>query len=361
MLQYRVDLKPAYIPGPPQSPPPGSIPNADKVLERYLKYQDAARLEKHWINERLGWLFTPQSILFAALGFTFSDKLDIDLHAVQTLRTVIPWVGMAFSFVVFLVVLAACVMHRKWTNLMKRCVADHSQAGGDVADLTFGNKPHWPADWSRWSTLFFPAVFFIAWLIILGGSGLTKGVSSQTAPSGPSDTHTLAEASVKVYVASPLGFADSTKSFMNNELIPAIRRSGVEAINPWDTPPKTTEKIKRAKTVMNLNDRKVAWQEVITLLGKANADSIRRSDGVVAVLDGVDVDSGTAAEIGYATALGKWVIGYRQDLRRTGEDEAAEVNLQVEYFIRSNGGAIVHSLDELVHGLEVRRNKQAGE
>ncbi len=166
---------------------------------------------------------------------------------------------------------------------------------------------------------------------------------------------------MKVYVASPLGFANSTKSFMNNELIPAIRHCGVEAINPWDTPPEATEKINHAKTVINLNDRKVAWQEVITLLGKANADSIRRSNGVVAVLDGVDVDSGTAAEIGYATALGKWVIGYRQDLRRTGEDEAAEVNLQVEYFIRSNGGAIVHSLDELVHGLEVRRNKQAGE
>lgn len=55
--------------------------------------------------------------------------------------------------------------------------------------------------------------------------------------------------------------------------------------------------------------------------------------GVVAVLDGVDLDSGTTAEIGYATGPGKWVIGYRCDFRRTGEDVASQVNLRVEFFI----------------------------
>jgi nucleoside 2-deoxyribosyltransferase len=96
---------------------------------------------------------------------------------------------------------------------------------------------------------------------------------------------------------------------------------------------------------------------VIDLLGENNAQDIRKADGVVAVLDGVDVDSGTAAEIGYATALGKWVIGYRSDFRRTGEDETSEVNLQVEFFIRKSGGVIVHTLPELENELKKRCTK----
>jgi uncharacterized damage-inducible protein DinB len=65
------------------------------------------------------------------------------------------------------------------------------------------------------------------------------------------------------------------------------------------------------------------------------------------VLDGVDVDSGTAAEIGYAFARGKPIVGYRGDLRLAADDEALTVNLQVEYFIRASGGDIVATLGEI--------------
>jgi nucleoside 2-deoxyribosyltransferase len=40
-------------------------------------------------------------------------------------------------------------------------------------------------------------------------------------------------------------------------------------------------------------------------LGGDNARAIEQSQVVVAVLDGPDVDSGTASEVGYAAALGK--------------------------------------------------------
>jgi nucleoside 2-deoxyribosyltransferase len=53
---------------------------------------------------------------------------------------------------------------------------------------------------------------------------------------------------------------------------------------------------------------------------------IRRADAVVAVLDGADVDSGTAFEVGYAAALGIPVIGLRTDYR-PGADHG--VNLMV--------------------------------
>lgn len=54
------------------------------------------------------------------------------------------------------------------------------------------------------------------------------------------------------------------------------------------------------------------------------------SDIVVAVLDGVDVDSGTAWEIGYAYAKEKPVIGLRTDFRSLSD---GVVNLMVEMAI----------------------------
>jgi nucleoside 2-deoxyribosyltransferase len=54
--------------------------------------------------------------------------------------------------------------------------------------------------------------------------------------------------------------------------------------------------------------------------------SIRKSDVVVAILDGPDVDAGTCMEIGYAYANKKPIIGVRTDFRAS-EDRG--VNLMV--------------------------------
>lgn len=53
---------------------------------------------------------------------------------------------------------------------------------------------------------------------------------------------------------------------------------------------------------------------------------IDRSDMIIAILDGPDVDSGTSVEIGYANAHKKPVIGVRTDFRAS-EDRG--VNLMV--------------------------------
>jgi nucleoside 2-deoxyribosyltransferase len=66
---------------------------------------------------------------------------------------------------------------------------------------------------------------------------------------------------------------------------------------------------------------------------------------VLAILDGVDVDSGTASEIGYACARGKLIVGYRGDLRLSGDNLDSRVNIQVEYFIRDSGGEVFASVD----------------
>jgi nucleoside 2-deoxyribosyltransferase len=78
---------------------------------------------------------------------------------------------------------------------------------------------------------------------------------------------------------------------------------------------------------------------------------IREAAGVLAVLDGYDVDSGTAAEIGYAAALGRPVVGLRSDLRITGDNEETLVNLQVEWFIAESGGDLATDLPGAIRTL----------
>ena len=72
---------------------------------------------------------------------------------------------------------------------------------------------------------------------------------------------------------------------------------------------------------------------------------LQRCDLLVAVLDGVDVDSGTAFDLGYACALGKPAVGLRTDtrgflLRRHPGEPPPEVNIMVRF-----------SLDAYVHDL----------
>jgi len=79
-----------------------------------------------------------------------------------------------------------------------------------------------------------------------------------------------------------------------------------------------------------------------------NVEGIERADIVVAVLDGVDVDSGTAWEIGYAMARGKPVVGIRTDFRTLGCEGA--VNLMIGRSVRvicRNAGELLAELGKL--------------
>lgn len=72
---------------------------------------------------------------------------------------------------------------------------------------------------------------------------------------------------------------------------------------------------------------------------------------------GADGISNSAAEIGFAFAIGKTIIGYRGDVRTTADNLSARVNLQVEGFILESGGEIVYSIDQLVLLLSKIREK----
>lgn len=152
----------------------------------------------------------------------------------------------------------------------------------------------------------------------------------------------------RAYIASPYGFAEATRPFMYERLLPAVKRAGYDPVNPWDLAPDSQREIEKAGSIDSLSERAAALGRINGALGKTNADAIMACDIVVAVLDGVDVDSGVAAEIGFASALGKRVYGYRGDFRLAADNLGGTVNLQVEHFIRSSGGGIANTLDGLV-------------
>ena len=82
-------------------------------------------------------------------------------------------------------------------------------------------------------------------------------------------------------------------------------------------------------------------------IAKKNEDLLLQSDYILAILDGSDIDSGTAAEIGIGYAHGKKIYGYRGDFRWSGDNLGTKINLQVEYCIRESGGSIFYSIEEL--------------
>ena len=83
-----------------------------------------------------------------------------------------------------------------------------------------------------------------------------------------------------------------------------------------------------------------------------NRDAIRTSDLVVANLNGITTDDGTAWELGYAAALQKPAIGIFTDWRKRFEGEEV-VNLMISRSL----DIIVQSLDELVSVLREYREQ----
>lgn len=140
---------------------------------------------------------------------------------------------------------------------------------------------------------------------------------------------------MKVFIAGPL-FSQAEKEF-NTKLDEFLRKNGFETVLPqrdigevWKT---------------NVNHRKIYEMDL---------HAIEKADVVVAVLDGPDVDSGTAFEIGYATAKGKTVIGLKTDTRIFAPSE--EVNNMILQSVRR----IVKDFESLLMVLKEIREAEEG-
>ena len=144
----------------------------------------------------------------------------------------------------------------------------------------------------------------------------------------------------RAYVASPLGFTAAGRDWYGRVYLPALA-TVIEPVDPWAL---TTER--EVVTALNAGREAELWREV----GARNITAIRSSQLLVALLDGQELDSGTASEVGFAAGLGLRCFGLRTDLREIGE-RGSIVNLQVQAFIETSGGRILSSLEELVGAL----------
>lgn len=124
-----------------------------------------------------------------------------------------------------------------------------------------------------------------------------------------------------------------------------LENAGFEVLDPWNHG--LDEEIKRVISSTDVVERKTAIETLSRRIGVRNENLIQRSDGIFAVLDGAEVDSGVAAEIGYGYGLGKPVCGLRTDVRDMGDLPGLAINLQVLRFIEASGGVLIRSVEEI--------------
>lgn len=132
---------------------------------------------------------------------------------------------------------------------------------------------------------------------------------------------------LKVYLAGPL-FTLAERSF-NAELDIALTSHGYNCTLPQNFCEGIPGPIRKAKLCL---------------------EELRTSDIIVLNCDGVDVESGTAFEAGYAYARGKPIIAYRTDFRSGGDNALWPMSLMVgnhvKVFIQER---LFHKLEESLH------------
>jgi nucleoside 2-deoxyribosyltransferase len=148
----------------------------------------------------------------------------------------------------------------------------------------------------------------------------------------------------RCYLASPLGFSEAGRDYYARRYVPALAEH-VEPVDPWtlSLPAEFAAAAAAGRT-----------HEFGIEVGARNADAIGAAALLIAQLDGQEVDAGTAAEVGYAAALGLPCLAIRSDLRASGEP-GMRCNLQLEAFVVLSGGFVARSLDELVGRLAALR------
>jgi nucleoside 2-deoxyribosyltransferase len=140
---------------------------------------------------------------------------------------------------------------------------------------------------------------------------------------------------MRIYLAGPL-FTQAEQEWLRRlkaQILTRAAAAPVEVCWPHD--------LFSAQEIADWGDR--AKHEIFARC----RDQLDRADAVVALLDGTQVDDGTAWEIGYFSAgrrPGKPIIGIRTDFRKAGDADNARVNLMIDCSCDS----IVTTVDELL-------------
>jgi nucleoside 2-deoxyribosyltransferase len=149
-----------------------------------------------------------------------------------------------------------------------------------------------------------------------------------------------------IYLASPLGFSPENGAYLKK-----VKRRlvglGFEVFDPWEQKG-FEEVLQDAFARDSYLERVVAFRKLASDIGAGNERGIAQADIVLAILDGAEVDSGTASEVGFGSALGKRCYGLRTDVRDSGDFVGIQINLQVLHFIERTGGVLFRSIEEIV-------------
>lgn len=133
---------------------------------------------------------------------------------------------------------------------------------------------------------------------------------------------------MQIYLAAPL-FCVAERDF-NRKVARRLREAGFDVWLPQES-----QLVKEG----TLEEKKLIYE--------ADIIALKKCDVVVAVLDGVDVDSGVAFEVGFAVALGKPVVGLKTDQRVFSRVE--DINLILEIPLR----AICKTVNEVIGTLKM--------
>jgi len=139
----------------------------------------------------------------------------------------------------------------------------------------------------------------------------------------------------RIYLAAPL-FSEAEREY--NRIIAALLKENfIDVYLPQDTGDTHAER---------------GEHEHLQIF-EQNKKALQGADLVLAIIDGADADSGTAWEMGYATALGKPVIALRTDFRIAGHEEL--VNLMLE-----QSSVVVKNKNELLAALGSWQVEESG-
>jgi len=137
---------------------------------------------------------------------------------------------------------------------------------------------------------------------------------------------------MKVFIAGPL-FSQAEREF-NVRVEEELRRHGFETFLPQRDVGRLDELLAKE------------GERAYRMIFDRDLKGLDQADVVVAILDGPDVDSGTAFEVGYAFAKGKPVVGLKTDMRVFARAE--EVNNMLAQGVK----ALAKNVDEVISMLK---------
>lgn len=170
-------------------------------------------------------------------------------------------------------------------------------------------------------------------------------------PNEPRGGHGGSEKLV-VYSSNALGISREGRKYLRKTLLPELKKiDGLEVIDPWNSIISLPES--------EIPDPLPSISEAERMkIGADNFAMIDRSDLVLANIDGKDVDSGVGAEIGYAYARGKTIIGYYLE-SKNGAAPMPE-NIQIESPIIFSGGTVVGGISAVLETLKKIIDRRSG-